>query len=327
MSERDLDPFLDAARALLDARLDEHGAMLDLEDVVQQAHALAPDHVSRSMVERAGRHPASPPGASSPVSAAHSTALEAFEADTRALLDAELAPRDLAAVVPPRARRPSRRPRWTWAAAAIVLLVAGGAIAGIGQLRGTAAPPAMQAEHVRADPPTREASHETASGTVQPRDAEPMPEPVEPTPAPAPDGTGAQAPSPAPSHRAPDGESASEHLAELDALAQAQWKAGNLRAAEKTFRKIVKLGGRTPYAEQAYGELFALAHQLHDDEPQAKLWRAYLRRFPHGRYADTARADLCRESEGKAKRQCWTRYLQKHPSGAARAEALRETAE
>ena len=41
---------------------------------------------------------------------------------------------------------------------------------------------------------------------------------------------------------------------------------------------------------QAYADLFTLAHQARDDKAQRKWWRAYLRRFPHGRFADDSRA-------------------------------------
>jgi hypothetical protein len=330
MSEHDLEPFATATRELLESRLSAHDPTRDLADVVEQAHALAPDRVSRASVEDAGRRALSPPPAESELSPVESADLEVFEADARALLEAALSPRDLAAVVPPRPRMPRRRRRWTWAAAAAVLLVAGGAIAGIASLRQAPSEPAVQAEHVRAASPGPQSTeeHSATRGTTQAIAVDHVPAEAPETAAPSSAAEPAEETSPPPKPSVePDPRALVDRLAELDALAQSQWKAGNPGAAEKTFKKIVKLGGRSQYAEQAYGELFALAHQLHAGEHQAKLWRAYLRRFPHGRYADTARAGLCRESEGKAKRQCWTRYLQKHPKGAARAEALRETAD
>lgn len=341
MAEHELDPFAVAARELLDARLSEHAPLLDVEDVVERAHDLDPEHVPAAALERAREIPLTP-AAEEALSAAEADALERFNADARALLDAELAPRDLAAVVPPRARALRRRPRWTWAAAAVVLLVAGGAIAGIATLRGGSGrggsgEPAVQAEHTARSVPTVETTTDRASARTHAAEIEGEP-PRPPSPAPTPeegateddptgdDATEDQAPA-QPHRNEPDPRALADRLAELDALAQSQWKSGDREAAQKTFEKIVKLGGRTPYAEQAYGELFALAHQLHGEARQVKLWRGYLRRFPRGRYADAARSGLCRASEEKAKRQCWTRYLQKHPKGAARAEALRETGE
>ena len=93
----------------------------------------------------------------------------------------------------------------------------------------------------------------------------------------------------------------------------------------KKFREIVKLGRKSEFAELAYGELFALASRATGDQELAKLWRAYLRRFPGGRYADGARAGLCRRAGEDTRTQCWTDYLDKHPRGSARGEALRAT--
>jgi hypothetical protein len=115
------------------------------------------------------------------------------------------------------------------------------------------------------------------------------------------------------------------HLAELDAQAYALLRAGQLEQAARKFRAIVKIGGRSEYAELAFGELFALARRDSTSHELDELWSAYLKRFPHGRYADAARAGLCRRTPEPNKPSCWTNYLLEHPRGAARSEALRES--
>jgi hypothetical protein len=114
-------------------------------------------------------------------------------------------------------------------------------------------------------------------------------------------------------------------LAELDAQAYALLRAGQHEQAAQRFRTIVKIGGRSEYAELAFGELFALARRDSLSDELNDLWSAYLKRFPRGRYADAARAGLCRRAPEPNKATCWTDYLLEHPRGAARSEALRES--
>jgi hypothetical protein len=115
------------------------------------------------------------------------------------------------------------------------------------------------------------------------------------------------------------------HLAELDAQAYALLRAGQHEQAARQFRTIVEIGGRSEYAELAFGELFALARRDSLAHELDELWSAYLKRFPRGRYADAARAGLCRRTVEPNKATCWTDYLLEHPRGAARSEALRES--
>ena len=104
-----------------------------------------------------------------------------------------------------------------------------------------------------------------------------------------------------------------ERLAELDAKAQAAWRRGDLRTAERRYRSIVKLGGRREVAELAYGELFAIVRQRGGSLPS--LWRAYLRRFPRGRYAEDVEAGLCRRAAAGEREGCWERYRRRYPDG------------
>jgi hypothetical protein len=112
---------------------------------------------------------------------------------------------------------------------------------------------------------------------------------------------------------------AEDPLAALDREAQALWRAGDLRGAADKFAEIVRRAPGSRAAETAYGDIFALEHQLGGD-PVAP-WRAYLRQFPRGRYADDARAGICRRAAADERRACWSEYLAAHPDGAHRREA------
>jgi hypothetical protein len=114
-----------------------------------------------------------------------------------------------------------------------------------------------------------------------------------------------------------------DRLAALDAEAHAAWKAGDLVLARAKFEKIVAIGGRHRLADLAYGDLFTIARTLNEDRREAELWRAYLRRFPRGRFADDARAGLCRRAMGSEHARCWERYLRDMPNGAYRMQAER----
>lgn len=259
------------------------------------------------------------------MSAGELAELAAINADARSLLDAALDERRLASI--PAVQLPRKRGRWTWAAAAAIVLIAG--VAGATSLVRSYSSDQAATDHTgfeaedRAVPDdnggrTQTNAPVTHEATVKHPDPEERPTVVvedsasEPPP-PA-------APSPAQKTKADDLDA---KLARLDAEAQDLWRKRDLAGAEKKFRTIVRLGGRSEYAQQAYGELFAIAHQTHGPAEQEKLWRAYLRRFPRGRYADSASAGLCRGEPKSNKKVCWTRYLDQHPRGAARREALK----
>lgn len=123
----------------------------------------------------------------------------------------------------------------------------------------------------------------------------------------------------APSERPRRAKSAS--TVTLEQEAQALWQAGELAAAEKKFREIVRASGRTQRAEFAYGDLFALARQLRGTAGQVAMWREYLAVFPHGQFADDAHAGLCLRGPEAAREACWRDYVERHPQGAYRAQA------
>lgn len=114
---------------------------------------------------------------------------------------------------------------------------------------------------------------------------------------------------------------------ELDALArdaESLWRAGDLAGAERVLRRIIASAGKSARAELAYGDLFALARQRRGAEGPVAEWKAYLKRFPGGRFAEDARAGLCRHAGGADDaRTCWADYLHRHPSGSHAGEARR----
>jgi hypothetical protein len=106
-----------------------------------------------------------------------------------------------------------------------------------------------------------------------------------------------------------------DRIGQLDAEAQARWAEGDLAGAEQRFRAIIELGGRSRYADLAYGDLFTLARQRDDQAEERSLWQEYLERFPTGRFADDARAGLCRRGVEAERGACWRAYLDDFPQG------------
>lgn len=152
-------------------------------------------------------------------------------------------------------------------------------------------------------------------------EAEPLPIPRRRAPPAAEPSPPIEAPTPivVPDVRARSPRVDGDRLRALSDEARALWRAGDRTGAEAKFLEVTASGGRNALAELAWGDLFALAHQLADDARLAKRWRAYLGKFPRGRYADDARAGLCRASATPA--VCWPAYLRDFPRGSYRAEA------
>ena len=128
---------------------------------------------------------------------------------------------------------------------------------------------------------------------------------------------------PKPATPEPASAPAEDPLAALDREAQALWQQGRLRDAADKFAEIVQRAPGSRSAEAAYGDLFALENRLGGDA--VSLWRAYLRQFPRGRYADDARAGVCRREPEARRGACWSDYLVAHPDGAHRREAEQVT--
>ena len=97
------------------------------------------------------------------------------------------------------------------------------------------------------------------------------------------------------------------------------WKRGDLAGATHRFEQIARAGRRTMLGELAWGDLFAIDRNIGDASRMIRRWKAYLRRFPRGRFADDARAGLCRVStHGKA---CRDADLRDFAAGFYRHEA------
>ena len=85
----------------------------------------------------------------------------------------------------------------------------------------------------------------------------------------------------------------------------------------------VAFGPPTSDVEMAHADLFTLASQARDVGLLRKRWKAYLGRFGRGRFADDARAGLCRTAAAAQRDGCWAQYLEDFPKGSFRAEAQR----
>lgn len=114
-----------------------------------------------------------------------------------------------------------------------------------------------------------------------------------------------------------------ESLRRLDDLAATRLAAGDTAGAQKAYRALIRKAGRSGLAQLAYGDLFTLAHAQRDRAEQQRLWREYLDKFPRGRFADDARAGLCRGLAGERRATCWERYLDDFPTGAYHRQAER----
>ncbi|HEY0133805.1 MAG TPA: hypothetical protein VGB85_06980, partial [Nannocystis sp.] len=262
--------------------------------------------------------------------------LGALLAEARSEVDAELAAlrRKGWPPVPVPKASPQRR-RWIpWlslAAAAVLIAVASPMLA----TRFEAARDSNQAPWwQRTGDTTREAVRREATVTpapVSPRPAlaEPPATPVEPEapvePAPI---VEAPAEQPVPKVRKPApppaaAETLAARLRRLGAEAEQAWQSGDPAGAERRHREIIALAPGSRAADLSYGDLFTLARQRSGSEQETSLWREYLTAFPRGRYADDARAGLCRRAAPDERAACWQQYLTDFPAGVHRAQATR----
>lgn len=294
----------------------------DFAAALARAHELAPDRVAASIgvddpavIDIRGGDRGTP---------AAEAALDGIVGETRASvlrMVGELRMRSI-----PQAPLPARRhgaQRWiigaALAAAAVVATIGGYRFVELARER-QASVPADQAFHI-------DASGQTDGSVVE---IAPAPTPVAPKPKSTP------SLGPAPLERtiaAPPGESPKsivrraagldrsgrdDKLRVLSAEAHGLWKQGDVRGAEKGFEAITKEGGGGVQVELAWADLFSLARQSGDAARRTARWSAYLAAFPRGRFADDARAGLCRASK---EAKCWSAYLRDMPKGSYRAEA------
>lgn len=130
-------------------------------------------------------------------------------------------------------------------------------------------------------------------------------------------------PTGAPTVAAPPEPTLGERQAALDRDAHAAWKAGDLATAQDKFEALITLSGKSRLADLAWGDLFTLARRRGDTAGETAAWKRYLAAWPRGRFADDARAGLCRR-DAKDRVACWREYLEDFPSGVYRTQAERE---
>lgn len=321
-----LDVLLGGVREEMHARADAGGRVRDFAAMIARANALSPTAVPDERVDEASRF--------APVVALRSS-------------------RPPAAVAGGRPAAAARRggPRWLVAAGVLLVAAAGsvGAARLVRQDRGSPAAqalplvgrPVVDAAPLVGPPPERSGpgSANSPRGHVE-KNMSPETDVSVADEAPAADASAAEpgdddasglvtASRPAEAARPRrDGAprrgprpAASDAWETLDAAARAAWRRGDLPEARALLTALVRSPARAARIELAYGDLFVLARQSGDLQELARLWRAYLERFPRGLYAEDARVGLCRREERPARRACWELYLETWPEGPHADEA------
>jgi hypothetical protein len=354
VSRDDFEALLGEAREALEGDLqrEQKWLMPDFAAAVEEAHARDPARVPASALAEARElAPVVDLRSDSAMrlSKRDQSEFAALLAEARGDIDA-----DVAAVraggAPPMAvpaTRSSRTRAWAWVAAAAAVaalafgvrpLLSRGEATDVSAIQAPwqdqASPPRHEVEPTPEPAPVSRRGAPEAAPEVEP-EVEPAVEPevapvIAPEPAPVvdepedrPDATGSQGQATRTRRTRPAGESAADRLSRLDAEAEALWHSGDLAGAEARYREIVGLAPGSRAADLAYGDLFSLARQRRGADHEAELWREYLKTFPRGRYADDARAGLCRRAEGDERASCWRAYLEEFPGGVHRHQAAR----
>lgn len=344
----ELAPFARDAALDLDARAAR--VRPDFAAMMERARALAAEAAARPpapviplVTGLAGAAPVASPGPARPADP-----LVPFTADLRDELDAKVQDRVLAGVPPPRTstRRSAPAVLLALAAAALLLIVSGAQVLRV--IREDRGVEANAVVDPRADTTSLQAPARPA-GPRTPRLSPSVPGDSAAAGELAPEGPAAQAPVPGDSPpvdprtspeqavttpgpgaaRTPRAAPTSQRRATateppeptLEEAAQQLWERGELAAAERKFREVVRVAGDGRRAELAYGDLFVLARQMRGADGPTSAWREYLERFPRGRFAEDARVGLCQRATGDERTACWQAYLTHHPDGAHREQA------
>lgn len=114
---------------------------------------------------------------------------------------------------------------------------------------------------------------------------------------------------------------ASTNYQALQQKASRAWSDGQLKKAQSLLRKIAYRCPDRRLAESAFADLFSIGRQLGGKKALHHEWRRYLRRYPHGRYAQDARAGQCQTSKPDGAVRCWKQYLRDFPQGVYRQQA------
>lgn len=320
----------------------------DFAAVVEAARARDPERIpAEALAEALALAPGEPREPSVRLVVRSDEEFAALLAEARAEIDADVARVREVGPPPLRTAPAGWRRRWPWlaaaAAAAVLLAFGAGPLLSRGEAEAVTGSQAawqeLQPEPREVEPagPSRGVRERGAPEEARPEEAPELPVEVEaPVQAPvappveAPRSAEAadkkRAPGSSGSKRSDKRGGAQERLRLLGEEAEALWQGGDLAGAEARYREIVALAPGARAADLAYGDLFSLARLRHGGEQEAALWREYLAVFPRGRYADDARAGLCRRAEGEAQRECWTAYLKDFPAGVHRRQADRALA-
>lgn len=337
--DADFDAFVGEVAETIEG--DDGGVAPDFLAVVTRAHAMDPGIVPQSAVDEVGTY--------APIISLQDAArlrrgqddaeLDTFVRDVRGHVDHAIATQHAGGNVTTETAEPANGWRGVYKlGVAAGLLLALGLGAGVATWMGSGGgvlwsiddEPPNEAMLSPKSAPTRETQVLEEQAAPDPRpDPRSAPKP-DPKPEPAPRLEDRPAPQPALEEpvarprprRAPKAPSRRDRLAALEQQANAAWQAGRLSEAEAAFRKIIGIDPRGSWGESAYGELFTLQRQR--KRSSVALWKAYLKRFPSGRFADDAQAGLCRRAEGSEKVACWTDYLERMPRGSFRRQAQRE---
>lgn len=290
----------------------------DFADVVARANAMSPGRVSEAAVEDAE-------GCAEVITLGRGTAgeeaaLDELIGDARSGMQARIDEHRLRPV-PPMRSVPTPTPARRMGAGLLLVagLAAAAVVAAIGlrsdfMIRDDGAEMPAQAvrEEIGAEP-----THEAVERTPE------LPAKVRPTPTPEDEEPALEtepelAPAPVAKASTPHG----DRLRAMADEAQAKWRAGDLAGAREIYGRIIARGGRSRQAELAYSDLFSLSHQMGSASERRRWWRGYVKRFPRGRFADDARAGLCRTEAAAKRAACWERYLEQS-GGSYRDEARR----
>ena len=346
MNPRDLSDQSDAMNALLDDARDDLADAItrelkdispDFAAVVEAAHARDPQRVPRAALDEAlalAPVVVLASESSQRLSARGHADLGNLLAEARGEVDAELAALRRKGWPPvPVPKTSSARRNWAlWisvAAAALLIAVASPmlatrfeAVRDANQAPWWEQPTRTAQDAIWRDAPVTPAPSPELAEPPQPEPSEPeLPgEPEEP-PAATVDPPAEQ---PVPKVRKttpPPAETLAAQLRRLGAEAEQAWQSGDPAGAERRHRDIIELAPGSRAADLSYGDLFTLARQRSGPEQEISLWKEYLAAFPRGRYADDARAGLCRRAAPAERAGCWQKYLNDFPSGLHRAQA------
>jgi len=342
-----LDTFLSEAVEAVEQELSADSGYPDFAAVVSLARELDPSRVSAEQVAEVSDYAPVVPlaGQRRRRSTGNDLAMAAFVAEVRASVDVDVAEAFAAraaggtsgAAVPlatPAANERATPRLWATvlAVAAALVVVGGGVVSAVGLTEDAVENRSEAALHGEGDAAGDGAveHHEEAvrpAPNASPLVPEPTPRAPEPTPLAEDDGSAQPASvvsAKAPSGRRPGRRPAPrKSLAELDAAARQAWRAGDRDEAKRLFKLVVARGGTGQLAQMAYGDLMALARQQGARGTEASLWRAYLRRFPKGVFAEDARAGLCRRTSDDKSTTCWQQYLDDFPKGSHAKAARR----